>query len=300
MSLAWKRRTLPKGGKAFCKARSVCFRKQARVTSTDQRDYVLRGGDLGAERLKLLASVKWPTTKPLLERAGLRPGLNCLDVGCGAGAVTFEMVEAVKPTGRVTGIDFDERCVRLARAEAQKFGLDVEFRTGSANELEDCATYDLVFARFLLTHLLEPEAALERMVQATISGGVVVVEDIQFTGHFSYPACPAFDRYVSLYQNVVRHKGGDANIGPRLPALFLDAGLTDVKLEVIQPSYREGPGKRIPSVTMEHIREAVVGAGLASDEEVSGIVAEINAFSDDPRTILSFPRIFQVIGKKPV
>jgi ubiquinone/menaquinone biosynthesis C-methylase UbiE len=174
------------------------------VTVSDQRDYVLRGGDLGAERLKLLASVKWPTTKPLLERAGLRPGLNCLDVGCGAGAVTFEMVKAVKPTGRVTGIDFDERCVRLARAEAQKFGLDVEFRTGSANELEDCATYDLVFARFLLTHLLEPEAALERMVQATIPGGVVVVEDIQFTGHFSYPACPAFDRYVSLYQNVVR------------------------------------------------------------------------------------------------
>jgi hypothetical protein len=51
---------------------------------------------------------------------------------------------------------------------------------------------------------------------------------------------------------------------------------------------------------MEHIREAVVGAGLASDDEVSGIVAEINAFADDPRTILSFPRIFQVIGNKPV
>ncbi len=62
---------------------------------------------------------------------------------------------------------------------------------------------------------------------------------------------------------------------------------------------RLSPGKRIASVTMEHIREAVVGAGLASDEEISGIVAEINSFADDPQTILSLPKIFQVWGKKP-
>lgn len=52
-------------------------------------------------------------------------------------------------------------------------------------------------------------------------------------------------------------------------------------------------------MTMEHIREAVVGAGLASDDEISGVIDEINAFADDPRTVLSFPRIFQVWGKKP-
>ena len=270
-----------------------------KMTSSDPNDYVLRGGDHGAERLGLLASVKWPTTKSLLDRAGMRPGIRCLDVGCGAGAVTFRMAEAVQPTGRVTGIDFDERCVGLARLEAQRVGFDVDFRTGSASDLEDCSAYDLVFGRFLLTHLPDPEPALEGMVRAARPGGVVVVEDIQFTGHFSYPVCPAFDRYVTLYQDVVRHKGGDPNIGPRLLGMFLDSGLMDVELEVIQPSYREGPGKRIASVTMEHIREAVVGAGLASHEEISGVTAEINSFADDPQTILSLPRIFQVWGKKP-
>src|SRR5262249_43308467 len=43
--------------------------------------YVLRGGQKGAERLRLLARVKWPTTKTLLRRFGLRPGMHCLDVG---------------------------------------------------------------------------------------------------------------------------------------------------------------------------------------------------------------------------
>lgn len=268
------------------------------MKAPEQKDYVLRGGDQGAQRLHLLARVKWPTTKTLLERAGLCQGLHCLDVGCGIGAVTLQMAQLVGPTGRAVGMDMDERCLEHARLEAQRLGSNVEFRSGNASGFQDHSAYDLVFGRFVLTHLPEPEKALEGMVLATRPDGVVVVEDIQFSGHFCHPACSAFDRYVTLYQEVVRHKGGDPNIGPRLPGLFLDAGLVDVELEVIQPTYREGPGKKIASVTMEHIREAVVGAGLASDEEINGIVADLDCFDRNPRTMMSLPRIFQVWGKK--
>jgi SAM-dependent methyltransferase len=119
--------------KTFAKGKIRLFPTAGtKMTSPDENDYVLRGGDHGAERLRLLAAVKRPTTKPLLDRAGLRPGMRCLDMGCGAGAVTFRMAETVQPTGRVTGIDFDERCLQLARNEAQQLGLDVEFRTGRA------------------------------------------------------------------------------------------------------------------------------------------------------------------------
>lgn len=272
---------------------------KATMAATDSHDYVLRGGDRGAERLSLLAAVKWPTTQPLLERVGLRPGLHCLDVGCGIGTVTLRMAEAVQPTGKVTGIDFDEHSLKLARRAAEQLGLEVEFKAACASRLQDMSSYDLVFGRFLLTHLADAEQALAGMARAARPGGTVVVEDIEFTGHFSYPACSAFDRYVSLYQEVVRHKGGDPNIGPRLVGMFLDAGLTDVEVEVIQPTYRRGMGKQMAAVTMEHIREAVIGAGLASQDEINAVIAEISAFADDPRTLLSLPRIFQVWGKRP-
>lgn len=263
----------------------------------DHNDYVLRGGDQGAARLRLLAAVKWPTTKALLQRVGLRQGMHCLDVGCGIGAVTLQIEEIVGPTGRAVGLDVDERCLELARLEAQRLGLSAEFRCARASDPQESSAYDLVFGRFVLTHVPEPEKALEWMVQAARPHGLVVVEDIQFSGHFSYPPCLAFDRYVSLYQEVVRRMGGDPNIGPRLPGMFLDAGLADVDLEVIQPTYRQGPGKQIAAVTMEHIRETVVTAGLASDDEVNGIVADCDAFASDPRTVMSLPRIFQVWGR---
>jgi ubiquinone/menaquinone biosynthesis C-methylase UbiE len=267
--------------------------------TSNQFDYVLRGGSQGAERLRLLAAVKWPTTKTLLERVGVSPGMHCLDIGCGAGAVALCLADWVGPSGRVVGMDMDERCVELARAEARRLGLNAEFQSGSATEIQESSAFDLVFGRFVLTHLREPDKALLGMVRAARPGGLVVVEDIQFGGHFCYPACPAFDRYVTLYQQVVEKKGGDPNIGPRLLGMFLDAGLAEVNLEMVQPTYRQGPGKQIAAVTMEHIREAVVAAGLASNDEIDRIVADLESFAGNPRTMLSLPRIFQVWGKRP-
>jgi hypothetical protein len=124
------------------------------------------------------------------------------------------------------------------------------------------------------------------------------VEDIEFAAHFCYPTCPAFGRYVDLYQRVVQSRGGDPNIGPRLVSLFFDTGLDEVHLEVVQPTFQSGAGKRIASITMEHIREAVVQEGLASAQEVERIVADLDGFTADPRTIISMARIFQVWGRK--
>src|SRR5262249_15884755 len=125
-----------------------------------------------------------------------------------------------------------------------------------------------------------------------------VVEDIDFGGHFCYPACHAFDRYVALYREVVQRNGGDAEIGPRLLGMLMDAGLADVRLRVVLPTFHDGPGKRLAPVSLEHIRAWVVHAGLASATELDGLVRELNAFADNPRTILSLPRIFQLWGRQ--
>ena len=75
--------------------------------SSQSEDYVLRGGRAGAERLRVLNRVKWPTTEPLLRMAGLRAGMSCLDVGCGSGDVTLRMAALVGAEGHVVGIDHE-------------------------------------------------------------------------------------------------------------------------------------------------------------------------------------------------
>ena len=116
--------------------------------------YVLRGGRWGYERLQMLARVRRADTLELLRRVGLRPGMRCLDLGCGGGEVTFEIAQLVRPGGSVVGIDMDEVKLALARKAADEQDLsNVEFRAANVNDWAEPDAYDLVYGRFLLQRL---------------------------------------------------------------------------------------------------------------------------------------------------
>ncbi|MGQ0620750.1 MAG: class I SAM-dependent methyltransferase [Panacagrimonas sp.] len=259
--------------------------------------YVIRGGVEGRERLQLLCRVLRPTTLALLERLRVPGDATCLDVGCGAGGVTLDIAQVVAPRGHAVGTDIDEVKLELARGEASDQGVtNIEYRKGDAGASLGSAEFDLVYARFLLTHLSDPAACIARMRDAVKPGGMVVVEDIDSTGYFSYPESAALLRYVELYSAAVFARGGDPNIGPRLPVLLLHAGLERIGMNVIQPAGLEGEFKLMNPVTMQSIADAVVQEGLATSGEIETLVAELYELARDTRTVVSIPRIVQAWG----
>jgi len=262
--------------------------------------YVIRGGVEGRERLRLLARIMRPTTLRLFDLAGIRPGMACLDVGCGGGDGAVELARLVGAGGRVVAIDTDPVKLDLARTEAAAQGLgNVEFRQADVSGADFGRDFDVVYARFLLTHLSDPAAALAAMRRALRPGGLLVVEDIDFAGHFCDPDSVPFRRYVELYTAVVRRHGGDPNIGPRLPRLLMDAGCEGVRMNVVQPAATDGEVKLVNAVTMENIAESVVAAGLASAPEVAALAGELYAYARDPRTVMSIARVVQAWGRAP-
>jgi hypothetical protein len=80
--------------------------------------------------------------------------------------------------------------------------------------------------------------------------------------------------------------------------LALEAGLDKVRVGLVVPIFRDGDGKRVAQVTMEHIREAVAGAELATSDEIDAIVGELDRFADDDRALMSMAPTFQVWGRK--
>jgi SAM-dependent methyltransferase len=261
--------------------------------------YVIRGGEEGRARLRILARALWPTTERLLLAAGIAPGMTCLDVGCGGGDVSLALARLVGASGKVVGLDLDVTKLEMAREEAASEGLaNVDFVTSNVAELADESKYDLVYSRFLLTHLREPADALRRMMSAARPGGVTIVEDIEHSGAFSYPRSSAIERQMYLYDQVVRRRGGDPDIGPRLPGLFREVGLRDPQLSLAQPVYTEGEGKRVHRITLDNIRPALIADGLATDAELAALTTELDAFVERPETIVSFPRVFQVWARR--
>jgi ubiquinone/menaquinone biosynthesis C-methylase UbiE len=272
------------------------------MTTRDTRldYYVIRGGEEGIRRLGILADVMWPTTRRVLERAGIREGMKCLDLGSGGGEVTMAIAQLVGSTGKVVGIDLDEVKSRLARHKASDRQVsNVEYRLADVTEWEEDSVYDLIYARFLLTHLRDPRLVVSRMLGALKPGGMAVVEDIDFAGHVCYPGCPAFDSYVSLYQEVVRLRGGDANIGPRLPCMLADAGFADLHIDLTQPVFMTGEGKSLAALTFRFIIDSLVADGLGAEANLKAELEELETYTNDPRTLLSLPRVFQVWGYRP-
>lgn len=262
--------------------------------------YVIRGGREGKERLSLLSEVMFPTTSQLLRNVGLFKGMKCLDVGCGGGHVTLYMAEMVGEAGKVVGTDLDGEILELTRQDAAAANLrNVELRCVDASTCQEEGEYDLVYARFLLTHVSEPEKCVDAMLRACKPTGVIVIEDIEFTGSFCYPHSSAYEKYVKLYQEVVCRRGGDPNIGPKLPGLLRKAGAQSVQVNVVQPTHIEGAGKYMAAITMERISDSVVSEGLASKSEVHQIVSDLELAAEDPETVMSLPRIFQTWGRRP-
>jgi ubiquinone/menaquinone biosynthesis C-methylase UbiE len=262
--------------------------------------YIIRGGIPGRERLRILSRVMQPTTLALLQRAGVRSGMVCLDVGCGSGDLSFDMAHIVGAGGKVVGIDMDETKVRLAREQAGAAGLaNIEFRVlDIANGEVEPAAFDLVHARFVLCHIPDPLQVLKRMRQALRPGGVIVVTDVDFRGYFCHPDCQALWRHVELYTEAARRKGADPHIGPRLPALLREAGFENVNLGVVQLAATTGEMKLITALTMENIADTVLEAGLASAGEVAQVVAELYEFAASPDTLLSSPRFVEAWGQR--
>jgi SAM-dependent methyltransferase len=263
-------------------------------------DYVIRGGQEGRARLSLIGDALRPSTDAVLDAAGLRIGMRCVDLGCGGGDVTMHLARAVGPRGAVVGVDMDAVKIEIARAEADEEGLgNVEFRVGDAAAFDADAEYDLAYARLLLTHLADPQATLTRMVDAVRPGGVVVVEDMQHSAVFAHPPCPAVDRYLALYDEVVRVRGGDPDIGPALPAMFRQAGLGEIGLHLAQPAFLAGAAKRIHLSTLENVAAALLSTGVATAEEIAWVADGMGVCADAPSSIVGFPRVFGVHGHRP-
>jgi hypothetical protein len=136
------------------------------------------------------------------------------------------------------------------------------------------------------------------MVTCLKPSGVLAIEDCDFTGHFCYPPLPAFDRYVELCGEVMRRRGGDPNIGLKLPQMLTDADLTIGGVTVAHPSDVDGDVKLLNALTMQNIAEAVLSDGLATRDEVKQLVAALNACTQDRVTFASVTRTIQIWGRR--
>jgi SAM-dependent methyltransferase len=241
----------------------------------DRPRYPFGDSATASARLACVARVFAPSTAAFLARAVERPPHRVLDLGCGPGHTT-RLLASLFAGAAVHGLDRSDAFLEEAR-RADAAGVAFVRADVTTPPLSG-APADLVFARFVLSHLQDRDAVLRVWFDALAPGGLLAVEEVDRID----TADPVFAEYLGVTSGLMADRGGALYVGPELAATARGLGgrvVVDAATAVAPAtgeiagifalnlrSWREDPWV----VTHHGARLDVLAEGLRSREALSG------------------------------
>ncbi len=111
----------------------------------------------------------------ILAKAGLRPGMAFVDIGCGQGYFAIPAARLVGTEGKVYGIDLDGEAVEVLEGKALQLGLrNITATVGDAQHTMPCeACADIAFFGICLHDFESPGAVLANARRMLKPGGIL-------------------------------------------------------------------------------------------------------------------------------
>jgi SAM-dependent methyltransferase len=200
----------------------------------------------------------------------LRPGLSVLDIGCGGGAITTGIAEAVGPDGHVVGIDRDATLLDVARSEHGRVP-NLRFLCEDVTTSAFFAEFDIVTAARTLQWIAQPALALLKMKQAVKPGGAIVVLDYNHAANSWSPDPPrSFQEFYGAFLAWREANGWDNEMADHLPELFRSAGLGDVQTHIQDELAQRGEPdfaqrSALWSEVIESLGDRIAAAGFCTE-----------------------------------
>lgn len=173
-----------------------------------------------------------PIRKQLVDRAGIRPGMAVLDLGCGPGQLSL-LVQQGCPGARVTGVDVDPKVHQIAHRRIAAAGADIDLRLGTIEELGFApGSFDRVLTAFVLHHLTtqEKRSTLRAVRQVLRPGGELHIVDLGAPR----TVLARLGAYVYRWSHGAERVA--ANLQGRIPALLREAGFAIVEEIACKPT----------------------------------------------------------------
>jgi demethylmenaquinone methyltransferase/2-methoxy-6-polyprenyl-1,4-benzoquinol methylase len=130
----------------------------------------------------------------------LQPGSHLLDLACGTGDVALTAARIYPGLSQITGMDFSENMLTLARAKFadKQIAVTHEFRFGDATELPlDDSSVDAVTIAFGIRNVVDVPKALSEIHRVlTPSGKLMILE-------FAPPSGKVFGKLFHFYFNSI-------------------------------------------------------------------------------------------------
>ena len=256
-----------------------------------------------AERSRLLAQceIHRHEAEQLMERIGVGPGWDVLDVGCGPLGILDILARRVGQADRIVGIDREPaylamvapslsernvtRRVDLLQADASATGLPAE-------------SFDFVHERLVLNNVPCPEEVIAEMVRLTRPGGWVALQDMDWISWTCVPENPDWDL---LAKAAAAAWSGDVEIGRRLPVMLHAAGLIDIDMNAhIRVFHPDEPYHHLLLRFVDIHRDRILARGEISATALAESANRLRAHLENRDTFTLYATLIQASGRKPL
>ena len=195
------------------------------------------GGDHWVRRQELTDLVLTPVAEVVLARAAVQPGEHVIDIGCGCGATTLVLADAIRPGGALVAADVSEPMLGRARERIGE-------RPNVAYVCADATTHgfapgwaDLLFSRFGVMFFGDPVLAFANMRRGLKPGGRTVFACWRKPAENPWMMLPLQAAYLHVPKLPKQDPDdpgpfsfGDPN---RVTRILTEAGFTDIALEPV-------------------------------------------------------------------
>jgi SAM-dependent methyltransferase len=233
--------------------------------------YALGHSDRELERLSAQSRMLEPFTRQLLQEAGLAPDTRVLDVGSGHGDVALLVRRLTGDAGEVIGVDTSAGAVAAATDRVGRLGItNVRFIEGNAAEMVFDRPFDAVVGRLVLMYSPDPLATLRKLIRHVRPGGLIVLQEFDVHGCFSFPPLPLYDTCVRWLVATFERTGADPRLGLKLFSLLTKAGLRSpsLRLDAVIAGGPDSPAVGAISEVIRSLLPAMEKFGIATADEV--------------------------------
>ena len=243
------------------------------IPEDEKDEYVLGHSELELQRLISRAEILRPLTERVLREAGVMDGMRVLDVGCGAGDVSFLIASIVGPTGSVVGIDRSETATDTARKRARELGItNASFLRSGLESFDNECLFDAVVGRLILHHQPDPALFVRRAAAHVRKGGLVIFHELDLSLRCisSWPVVPLYEKYRAWTIEAQARSGLDIEIGKKLYHTFTAAGLAapEMRMERAIGHYSAATMALNLTELVRSLLPKIIEFGIASHEEI--------------------------------
>ncbi|HMP90100.1 MAG TPA: methyltransferase domain-containing protein [Kiritimatiellia bacterium] len=200
------------------------------------------------------------------------PGMNILDIGCGAGDDAIALAGLVGPDGCITGMDINDAMLETARQRALAAGVSVKFARGDAEKIPfDDNTFDRVRADRVFQHLDDLPSAIIECKRVAKPGAWITILDVDWASLLIDSSDPFLTHNILHYEYSCQKNG---SAGTRLYGLLKQAGLQGVEAYAETACVTEWP---IASMIwgLEVFAMNAVEAGIITKADALGWVSDL-------------------------